>query len=196
MDRLLRIAHVVARAAAWVGGVMILAAALVVAVDIALRNLFGLTLGGAAELSGYALAVGSAWALAFALLERAHVRIDLLYQALPLRIAALLDVLALSAFTAFMILLTRHGYAVLLQSLAADSRSMSALAIPLAVPQAMWILGLSLFVVVAVLLLARAVLALTTGDASMVVRVLGSRSTTEEVGQELDQATPRPGHPE
>jgi TRAP-type C4-dicarboxylate transport system permease small subunit len=188
MDRLLQIAHGVARGGAWFGGTLILAAAILVAVDILIRNLFVVTFGGADELAGYALAVGSAWALAFALLERAHVRIDLLYQHLPIRLAALLDILCLSVFTAFMILLARHGYAVFMQSLTADTHSMSALAIRLAIPQAVWVLGLALFVVVALLLLIRAALALVAGDDSLVVRLLGSRSATEEVEHELDQA--------
>ncbi|HEX5079083.1 MAG TPA: TRAP transporter small permease [Geminicoccaceae bacterium] len=188
MDRLLQIAHAVARVGAWCGGALILAAAVLVAVDVVIRNLFVVTFGGSDELAGYALAVGSAWALAFALLERAHVRIDVLYQSLPVRAAALVDILCLSAFTLFVVLLTRHGYGVLMQSLTADTHSMSALAVRLAIPQAMWVLGLALFVAVALLLLLRAALALLAGDAWTVVRLLGSRSATEEVEQELDQA--------
>jgi TRAP-type C4-dicarboxylate transport system permease small subunit len=188
MDRLLQIAHGVARGGAWFGGALILAAALVVAADIIIRNLFVVTFGGADELAGYALAIGSAWALAFALLERAHVRIDVLYQKLPIRLAAIVDILCLSTFTVFMILLTRHGYAVFMQSLTADTHSMSGLAIRLAIPQAIWVLGLALFVVVALLLLIRGALALVAGDNSTIVRLLGSRSATEEVEHELDQA--------
>jgi TRAP-type C4-dicarboxylate transport system permease small subunit len=188
MDRLLQIAHGVARGGAWFGGALILAAALVVAADIIIRNLFVVTFGGADELAGYALAIGSAWALAFALLERAHVRIDVLYQKLPIRLAAIVDILCLSTFTVFMILLTRHAYAVFMQSLTADTHSMSGLAIRLAIPQAVWVLGLALFVVVALLLLIRGALALVAGDHSTIVRLLGSRSATEEVEHELDQA--------
>lgn len=164
---------------------MIVTAAVMVAVDIILRKLFVVTLGGANELSGYALAIGSAWAFAFALLERAHIRINLLYQNLPVRLAALLDVLGLLTFTVFMALLMRHGYGVFLQSFVAGSHSMSPLGTPLAIPQAMWVLGLALFVVVALLLLLRAVLALVLGDALTVVRLLGSRSVTEEIEHEL-----------
>ena len=80
MDRLLRMAHGVARGGAWFGGALILAAAVLVAADVVIRNLFVVSVGGSDELAGYALAVGSAWALAFALLERAHVRIDVLYR--------------------------------------------------------------------------------------------------------------------
>jgi len=187
MDRCLQIAYVVARAGAWLGGAMIVTAAIIVAIDVIVRKLFVVTLGGADELSGYALAVGSAWAFAFALLERAHIRINLLYQHLPIRLAALLDVLGLLTFTVFVMLLTRHGYGVFLQSFVADSHSMSPLGTPLAIPQAMWVLGLALFVAVALLLLLRAVLALALGDASAVVGLLGTRSTTEEIQHELGE---------
>jgi TRAP-type C4-dicarboxylate transport system permease small subunit len=188
MDRFLQIAHAVARGGAWFGGALILSAAIIVAADIIIRNVLVVTFGGADELAGYALAVGSAWALAFALLERAHVRIDLLYQTLPLRLAALLDILCLSTFAWFVILLTRHGYGVFMQSLTSDAHSMSALAIRLAIPQAIWVVGLALFVLVAVLLLIRAVFALVAGDDATVARLLGSRSAEEEVEHELDQA--------
>lgn len=187
MDRWLRIAYMVARAGAWFGGALIVMAAIMVAVDVVLRKLFVVTLGGANELSGYALAIGSAWAFAFALLERAHIRINLLYQSLPVRLAALLDVLGLLTFTFFMVLLTRYGYGVFLQSFVASSHSMSPLRTPLMIPQAMWVLGLALFVAVALLLLIRAVLALVRGDARTVVRLLGPRSVAEEIEHELGE---------
>jgi len=61
MERLQEVAAQVARGGAIVGGALLLIAALVICLDISLRYLFSLTVGGADDLSGYALAISSAW---------------------------------------------------------------------------------------------------------------------------------------
>lgn len=76
MDPLLELARRLARAGVWFGGALIIAAAFLVGIEVVIRKAFTLTIGGADELSGYALAISTSWALAFALLERAHIRID------------------------------------------------------------------------------------------------------------------------
>jgi TRAP-type mannitol/chloroaromatic compound transport system permease small subunit len=181
VDRLLAVARRISRIATWLGGALILAAAVLVAVDVLMRKLFVVTLGGADELAGYALAIGSALALAFALLERAHIRIDTLYLVLPARIAAVLDITGLVAFTTFMTLLTHRAAAVLEQSIQAGSTSMSRLGTPLAWPQTLWVAGLGLFLMVAALLIVRAVMAFITGDVDAVRRLAGPRTLDEEL---------------
>lgn len=83
LDRWLAFADRLSRYAIWIGGAMVLASALLVSVDVLLRKLLVISLGGADELSGYAFAVGTTWALAFTLLRRANVRVDALYVRLP-----------------------------------------------------------------------------------------------------------------
>ncbi len=97
LDPALALASGVARRMVWVGGALLLASATTVAVDVIVRKAFRLSLGGADELSGYAFAIAVAWALPFALLQRANIRIDALYARLPARTAAALDVVALVA---------------------------------------------------------------------------------------------------
>jgi TRAP-type mannitol/chloroaromatic compound transport system permease small subunit len=181
VDRLLVAARRISRVATWIGGVLILAAAVLVAIDVLLRKFFVVTLGGADELAGYALAIGSALAFAFALLERAHIRIDTLYLILPRRIAAVLDIAGLVAFTTFMALLTRRAVSVLEQSIQAGSTSMSRLGTPLAWPQALWVAALGLFLLVAGLLIVRAVMAFVAGDLDTVRRLAGPRTVDEDL---------------
>ena len=69
----------VSRVAAWIGGAMLIAAALLVCVEIVLRRAFLVSIGGADELSGYSFAIATAWAFSFALLARSHIRIDIVY---------------------------------------------------------------------------------------------------------------------
>jgi TRAP-type mannitol/chloroaromatic compound transport system permease small subunit len=163
-------------------------AALVVSVDVVMRKLFAVSLGGADEIAGYALAIGSAWSFALALLERIHIRIDTLYIHMPALARALLDIVGTAALTGFLALVAWHGAGVLAQSLRIGAHSVSALETPVALPQALWIAGLVLFLLVALVVLVRALAALVTGDLAAVSSVVGSRSAVEETEDELRAA--------
>ena len=188
LDAALRAAQRVAHAGALSGGLLILAAALLVSVEVTLRKLANTTLGGADELSGYALAIGSTWSFAFVLLARGHVRIDALYQVLPRKLAAACDLIAIVALLAFASLIAWHGAGTLAQSWQLGARSNSSLAVPLAVPQALWWVGYLGFVICAVLLLARALAAMWAGDLAAANRLIGARSIEEEAADELASA--------
>lgn len=169
----------------WFGGALMLAAAVLIGVEVVIRKVFNLSVGGADELSGYALAIGSAWAFGFTLLERSHVRIDSLYVLLPRPVCAVLDLIGLFVFGGFMALVTWHGYGVLRQSIDVGARSMSPLATPLVAPQLLWVLGLVLAVLVALVLFVRGLAAFIARDFSRVQSLIGSRTLTEELEEEL-----------
>jgi TRAP-type mannitol/chloroaromatic compound transport system permease small subunit len=191
-DPLLRLAYRIARAGVWFGGVLLIATAVLVGVEVVIRKAFSLSIGGADELSGYALAISSSWALAFTLLERAHIRIDSLYIHLPVRVCALLDILGLALLIAFFALVTWYGFGVFRTSYTLGAESLSPLSTPLVVPQALWVLGLVMFLAIAVLLLVRALGALATGDLATVHRLIGSRTLREEVAAEIGESPPDP----
>jgi TRAP-type mannitol/chloroaromatic compound transport system permease small subunit len=194
VGRLLRLSRGIARLGAWFGGALIIAAAFLVGVEVVIRKAFDLSLGGADELSGFALAISTSWALAFALLERAHIRIDSLYVHLPVRLCALLDLLGLALFTAFVALIAWYGFGVFQTSYQLGARSLSPLGTPLVVPQLIWVMGLVLFLAIALLLMLRALLALLGGDLATVQALIGSRTVSEEVQAELE-AEPGPVPP-
>lgn len=187
-DVLLQAARRASMAGALAGGVLVLAAAVLVSVDVLLRKLASVTLGGADELSGYALAIGSAWSFAFVLLERGNVRIDALYQHLPRVLAALCDLGAVLALLVFGGVVAWHGWGVLAQSWASNSHSNSALAVPLVVPQALWWTGWAWFVGCALLLLARTAARALARDWPGVAALVGARSVAEEAEDELANA--------
>jgi TRAP-type C4-dicarboxylate transport system permease small subunit len=191
MDRLIERLRAVSRVGAWFGGALILISAVIVGVDVIIRKAFSLTLGGADELSGFALAISSAWAFGYALLERAHVRIDSVYTLLPTRVRAVLDILALAVFTLFMGLLAWHAGGVLMNSVAMGARTMTALETPLKYPQFLWVSGLCFFVLIALALLMRAVVTLARGDVAGVQRQIGSQTLAEELDEELQQIEKR-----
>ena len=196
LDAALAAAERGARAAALAGGLLMLAAAVLVSVDVLLRKLASITLGGADELSGYALAIGSTWSFAFVLLHRGNVRIDALYQHLPRVLAAVCDLLAITALLGFVSLVAWHGSDVLAQSWSLGARSNSALAVPLVVPQALWWLGYAWFVLCGAVLLLRSLLAFGSADWAGVNRLIGARSIEEEAADELHNALQATGKTE
>jgi TRAP-type mannitol/chloroaromatic compound transport system permease small subunit len=193
LDLLLAYARTVARAGAWFGGALLIAAAFLVGVEVIIRKAFSLTIGGADELSGYALAISTSWAIAFTLLERAHIRIDSLYAHLPVRLCAVLDIAGLALFTAFVALIAWHGLGVFQTSYRLGAHSLSPLGVPLVIPQLIWVVGFAVFLLIAILLLIRALVLLIAGDAPGVVRLIGSRTTGEEIEAELGGLEPQAG---
>lgn len=184
MDTLIEFSRKIARVGTWFGCGLLIAASFLIGIDVVIRKLFNLSIGGADELSGYALAIGSAWALAHGLLERAHVRIDSFYVVLPRWVRAALDVFGLAIFLAFMALVAWRAFGVFSESVKLDAHSMSPIATPLVYPQAFWVAGLVFFVAVGALILARILVAFATGDAATVQRLAGSRTVTEDIEQE------------
>jgi len=186
MERLQRIAAGISRAGAIGGGALLLIAAVTICIDITLRYAFAWTVGGADELSGYALAIASAWGFSSALLSRSHIRIDTIYVRVKSRLRAVLDLASLAALVFFMGLVAWHAWGVLRQSWVSGSRSQSELETPLAIPQALWFLGLAFFVAVAALLLARGLFAWLGGDLGKLFALIGSKSAVAEAEEEIN----------
>jgi len=173
----------------------VLAAALLIGVDVTLRKFFQASIGGADELAGYALAIGTAWSLGAALVERAHIRIDSLYVLFPRRLRLALDFLGIALFIAFFGLIARHGWSVVQQSWTSGSRSQSALQTPTVLPQSIWLLGLAILFLVGLVLLCQAVTRIARGDAASAEKLISTRSAVEEVQEEIEQQWSGPRSP-
>ena len=169
----------------WFGGALVLLAAVLIGIDVILRVGFNRSIGGADELSGYALAIGTVWSLGAALLDRAHIRIDSLYMFFPTPLRLALDLFGLVLFIAFFALVTWHGLGVLQQSVQVGSRSQSALETPLFIPQTLWIAGLVAFLLTGLVLLTHALRLALRGDASAMAKAIGTKSAEEEVEEEI-----------
>jgi len=194
-NELIAFAQRLTRFGLWFGGALILAAALLIGVDVTLRKFFNASIGGADELAGYALALGTAWSLGAALLDRAHIRIDSLYVLLPRWLRLSLDFAGLALFIAFFGLIAWHGWSVVQQSWMSGSRSQSALATPTVIPQSLWLLGLALFFVVGLALLAHAAILIARRNTSAAEQAISTRSAAEEVQEEIRElwSGPRSG---
>lgn len=194
-NELIAFAQRLTRFGLWFGGALILAAAVLIGVDVTLRKFFNASIGGADELAGYALALGTAWSLGAALLDRAHIRIDSLYVLLPRWLRLSLDFAGLALFIAFFGLIAWHGWSVVQRSWMSGSRSQSALATPTVIPQSLWLLGLALFFVVGLALLAHAAILIARRNASAAEQAISTRSAAEEVQEEIRElwSGPRSG---
>ncbi len=177
----------------WFGGALVLLAAILIGVDVLLRKFLALSIGGADELAGYALAIGTTWGLGAALLDRAHIRIDSLYLLFSQKLRLGLDLAALILLVGFFALVGWHGLSVVAQSWTSESRSQSALETPTIIPQALWLAGLAVFVAIGVLLLVDVLRVLAAGNLRGAARLIGTRSAEEEVQDEIRDLQERQG---
>ncbi|MBU1206343.1 MAG: TRAP transporter small permease [Proteobacteria bacterium] len=185
MESVMAIAHRLSRLSLWFGGTLVLLAAVLIGIDVLLRKLFETSIGGADELAGYALALGTSWALGAALLDRAHIRIDSLYGLLPRGLRLALDLVGLALFIGFFGLIAWRGWSVVEQSWVSASRSHTALATPTVIPQSVWVFGLAMLVAIGGVLFVHAVLLMARGEAGAAALAIGTRSATEEIKEEV-----------
>lgn len=166
-------------------GWMMLLLSVLVTVEVVARKVFNVSLQGADELGGYALAVGSSLAFTAALVDRAHVRIDLLHERLPARLQAWLNWLSVASLAAFAALLVWVGLPVIRDTLDYQSTAATPWATPLIYPQGAWYAALCVFAFVALGLFIRASLLLLRGETQRINAAFHPKGATEELQDEL-----------
>ena len=150
------------------------------------RNTIGVSSQSTTELTGYMLAFGIAWGLPHALSARAHVRIDVFLNNVPLRWRQYLHILALALLAVLAAFLAYGAVNLVAESWDFQATDMSLLRTPLIVPQGLWAFGLAAFFVLILTMLAEAMLLLIAGDSTAIDRLVGTRSYTEEAQEALD----------
>ena len=194
LDRLIHGTGAVCRAGALVCGGLCVLVSFVIAVAVVMRKVFNVSIVGADEISSFILAASCSWGFAFALLHRAHVRVESLQLVLPRRLCAILDIVGLILLGAFVAVIAWYTANVLALSI-----DMGALAdmldVPLWLPQAFWVAGFVVSVVLAVLLLIRSLIAFLAGDLAALQALIGSRSAVEEAAQEKSRVGRYGGDP-
>ena len=163
---------------------MLIAAAAFMSVEVILRKVFLVGIGGASEVGGYVLAVSSTWAFSFALLRKAHVRVDAARLLLPPSLGRCLDFLALASLVWFSGMLVWHGARVFITSLRNNSHDLTPLGTPMWLPQGAWVFGLAMFTTVATLVLLRACWLLANGALHKVDALIGPVSAIVEAEEE------------
>lgn len=136
------------RVCVWVCGILLFVTAFMIAVEVLLRKIFSVSMGGADEISSYVLAVTCSWSFGYALFHKVHVRIDILYIKLPPKLKAMLDTLALLLFLLYMSTLSYFAFFVLKRSIDRGSTANTPLQTPLWIPQSIWFFGLVVFTLI------------------------------------------------
>ncbi|MBG05113.1 MAG: C4-dicarboxylate ABC transporter [Rhodospirillaceae bacterium] len=174
----------ISRFAVWVGGAALMLAAIMVTIDVTFRKAFALTMSGSDEYSGYVFAASTTWAYSYCLLHRANVRIDALYNMLPRKVTAILDVIGLILLHYFMSVMTYYAMIAFLDSWDKNSVSITTLATPQWIPQLFWVMGLCLFVVTVTFVTIYSVTALLQRNWDLVARIAGVPSISEVMEEE------------
>lgn len=178
----------------WLGtlfGLIFVALAAVVTVETVVRKAFNVSLQGADELGGYALAFGATIAFSLALMGRSHIRVDVFHDRLPAWLQTTLNWLSAVCLAAFAGLLAWLAWYVIQDTRAYQSVSQTPWATPLAYPQSAWLFGLIVFAIVSAGFALRATWLLVQGRSTELNHHFGPRTTKEEVDEELEDLRAR-----
>ena len=192
MPRLERIVAAVSLWMARAGGLLLLLSSALISFEILARKFFALPFSVGNELSGYALAIGASWSFAYALLHRAHVRVDVLRGLFPPLGRTILDVLALISLGALALALCWPAWGTAATSLQLGARENTPLGTPLIVPQGLWLIGLIWFAFVCLEQCVLVLMALVRRDAHTVERLAAPvAAEATEVEEALAKADTR-----
>ena len=176
---------------ATVFGGIFLGLAVVVAVETVSRKLFNVSLQGADELGGYALAVGSTIAFSLALMGRNHIRVDVFHDKFSRGLQAALNWLSIVTLAAFAVFIAWIAFKVIDDTLQYGSTAQTPWATPLIWPQSVWYVGLVTFALLAAGYAVRATLLLFTNRIDTLNRDFHPKSTKEELKEELEDLAHR-----
>ena len=174
----------VSRVAVWIGGLALLLSAFMVTADVLSRKVFGVTMSGSDEITGYVFAAATTWSYAYCLFSRANIRIDALYNLTSLKVRAALDLLGIVLLFFYIVLLTRNALGMYLDNLEFDSTAQTTLATPLWIPQTFWLSGLFFFALCLGFVLLYMCACLLRRDWQQVRKIAGIRSVEEEISDE------------
>ena len=176
------LAHLMGLVAGW-GFVL---CAFFIAAEVLSRAFLRVSTGSTTEITGYMLAFGLSWGLGHALTQRSHVRIDMLVNRLPQPARIPLHLLSLAALAVFIGFVAKGAYDLVDESLLFNATDISALRIPLAIPQGLSAFGLAVFLLLIILMLIENALLALAGDARAVERNLTTRTYDEEAAEALE----------
>lgn len=178
-------------ALATVFGAIFLLLSVVVVVETVSRKVFNVSIQGADELGGYALAIGSTIAFSLALMGRNHIRVDVFHEKFPRGLQAALNWLSIAALALLGIFIAWIAFKVLGDTLQYRSTAQTPWATPLIWPQSVWYAGLVIFALVAFGYAVRATVLLLSGRIEELNHDFHPKSAKEELKEELDDLAQR-----
>jgi TRAP-type C4-dicarboxylate transport system permease small subunit len=178
---------------ATVFGLIFIGLACLVTVETISRKVFNVSLQGADELGGYALAVGSTIAFSLALMGRNHIRVDVFHELLPKKLQSFMNWVAIVTLASFGVFMAIVAFKVIADTLQYRSTAQTPWATPLIWPQSVWYAGLVIFALVACGYALRASVLFFSGRHDVLNRDFHPKSAKEELKEELEDLAQRQG---
>lgn len=177
-----RFSHIVS----WFFGLLLVALSLFIALETVSRKLFNHSFQGADELGGYVLAVGGALSFTVALIERGHIRIDLVHDHLTPKVQAVLNWFAALSLAIMGLFLARYCWLVVRDTVEYGSTAPTAWATPMIYPQGVWYGALLIFTATSVWLAVVATRTFFSGDIEKLNEEFHTKSALDELEEELE----------
>jgi len=174
-------------------GYLLLFLSFMVVIETVGRKWLGFSLQGVDELGGYILAITSGLAFTVALVDRAHIRIDLLYDRSGKTSRVWLDWLSLLLLTVLTVMMCYAGTISLLEAIEFDSTAPTPWATPLKWPQGIWVATLVLFMLTAFVALYQATKLLLAKQYQTLQQNFGLKVVSDELQDELAALEQRSG---
>jgi TRAP-type C4-dicarboxylate transport system permease small subunit len=184
-----RLLDLLALAAGWA----LFGLSLLVGFEVLARKLFTFSVKGVDEIGGYVLAVGSAFGFIYALVQHAHIRVDIVFRYLGPATRAVLHLLAYVALAIFAGLLVWRAVAVWLRSISLDAIAPTPLGTPLVYPQGLWVFGLAVFAIATTWMAVRLMITFVRDGADAVDAQFHADRLEEELRAEQLDAARRAG---
>lgn len=172
-------------------GLVFLGLSILVTIETFMRKAFDFSIQGAAELGGYALAVGSAIGFALAITSRSHIRVDVLHDRFSPAVQAFLNWFAAVSMGALGLFLVGVCWRVVSKSVEYGSAAQTPWATPLVYPQGVWYAALIAFAVYAVVHAVHASRLYFTGQREALLIEFHPKSAKEELKDELEDLAHR-----
>lgn len=174
----------ISKASVVASGVLLFGMSFFIAFEVLIRKFFSLTTQGAEEYSGYALAFVSAWAFSYALLNKSHIRIDVIYTKLPKKLKHALDILSLVSIAFFMLPVSYYAFEVVKTSFLMNSKANTPLKTLLWIPQSIWLVAILFFTLLTLVLLVKTARHLMRGEYQMATEIAGCPLVDKEIEEE------------
>lgn len=185
-EQIHRLLDGVTKLTAILAGYALLGLSFAICAEIVMRRLFSYSMQGVDEIGGYVLAGVCAFGFAFALMSRAHTRIDLLIVRAGPRLQVVLNLFSVVLMACIASFMAWRAYATLTRSIGFGSLAATPLQTPIWIPQLVWFSGFLLFAIVACFLLIRSLVAIRHGAAE-VNALVGPVTLVEEIEEEVER---------
>ena len=186
MNKILSMTEKLSHVAAWLSGSLLFLSSIMIAVEVVLRKVFAISIGGADELSSYALAISCTWGFSYALLKKSHIRIDVVYSRLPQLWRFILDIASNILLLLYISILCYFAFVVLKTSVVKLSAANTPLSTPLWLPQSLWFAGLLFFGVTITIVLACTIYHWVKGNREAATKLSGISTLTEEIEESAE----------